>query len=280
MKALNLNDLPEWSPWPSRLLGMDPWRVPKRTIEKVDSEYDKDKYAKCLAYYTTVPVSVEAIRQFEHGNGSACVALGNDLVVMTLSEAQLRYSKLLTETMYQEIEQSATVIELGCGYGYNLWMLKQSFRDKHFCGGEYSENAVCLASHLFHEDSAIGVSQFNFYDRVYGILESAKAPITVFTSHAIEQLPHAASFFQALLQHRDKIKAVFHFEPVCELHDSTLLGLMRRRYAEVNDYNRDLLSELQRWSDDIRIVHTEAGVFGLNPLNPTSVVHWEFVQEE
>jgi hypothetical protein len=51
--------------------------------------------------------------------------------------------------------------------------------------------------------------------------------------------------------------------------------LMRRRYAELNDYNRDLLSQLQRRSY-IRILSIQTNVIGLNPLNPTSVIEWEF----
>jgi hypothetical protein len=51
---------------------------------------------------------------------------------------------------------------------------------------------------------------------------------------------------------------------------------MRRRYVEANDYNRDLLSALQARSF-VRIVETRDDVVGLNPFNPTSVIHWQFV---
>ena len=52
---------------------------------------------------------------------------------------------------------------------------------------------------------------------------------------------------------------------------------MRQRYIEMNDYNRDLLGALQCRGEHIRIVHSEANVLGLNPLNPISVIRWEFV---
>lgn len=281
MAKIDLNDLPQWSPWPSRLLGLTLWDMPSRTIEKVDQEYDKDKYARCLAYYSerSGVATPEAVKQFELGRDPAttvCVSHRNDLWLMSLGEARSRFYQLLVETMGHAIEESTIVIELGCGYGYNLWMLEQHFQNKRFWGGEYSTNAVRLASGLFHEDPRINVVQFNFYDPVYEIIEGVQQPITIFTSHAIEQLPESTLFFEALLRYRNRIKAVFHFEPVYELHDATLLGLMRRRYTEVNDYNRDLLSQLQQRSDFIRIVHTEADVFGLNPLNPASVIHWEF----
>ncbi len=282
MTKIKLDDLPLWSPWPSRLLGLSPWNMQYRTIEKMDQEYDRDKYARCLAYYSesSSEVTPEGVKQFEFGqdlSATVCVSHGNDLVLMSLEEARTRSYQLITETMRHAIEQSATVIELGCGYGYNLWMLLQRFRNKRFRGGEYSKNAVHLGTDLFRESPIITVMQFNFYDPVYQILEAVEQPITIFTSHAIEQLPDSVPFFEALLPHRNRIEAVFHFEPIYELHDATLLGLMRRRYTEVNDYNRNLLSQLRERSEFVRIVRTEADVFGLNPLNPTSIIHWEFV---
>ena len=63
--------------------------------------------------------------------------------------------------------------------------------------------------------------------------------------------------------------------PVSEAPEASL-GLMCRRHAEINDYNHDLLSVL-RSRTDIRIVRLDVDTLGLNPLNPTSVLHWEFI---
>ncbi len=49
MKRIPLDELPAWSPWPARLLGLEPWRIPNRTLAKIDAEYDREKYAQCLA---------------------------------------------------------------------------------------------------------------------------------------------------------------------------------------------------------------------------------------
>jgi hypothetical protein len=280
MNQIDLNDLPRWSLWPSRLFGLNQWKVPVRTVEKVDQEYDKDKYAKCLAYYINGggKATPEEVKQFEFGSkGTVCVSLGNSLMGMSLDEARARFYSLLVNTMRREIEQSASVVELGCGYGYNLWMLKQHFAGKEFRGGEYSSNAVNLASHFFARDSEIEISPFNFYEPSYEVLDTIQQPVTVFTVHAVEQLPGTTPFFEALRQYRDKIKAIFHFEPLYEIHDDTLLGLMRKRYNQANDYNRDLLSQLKQRSKLIRLVRMQADVFGLNPLNPTSVIQWEFI---
>lgn len=280
-EKVHLNNLPAWSDWPARLLGLAPWCTPSRTIEKIDQEYDKDKYARCLDYcvHAGENTTPEEVKQFEIGSGAAdktCVSWGNDLYEVCPSEARADYYQLLLDTARAEVEKCETVAELGCGYGYNLWMLKQHFPTKAFVGGEYSKNAVQLASRLYQYDPKIRVLHFNFYDeKSYTFLERVKPPVVVLTVHAIEQLQSASPILDALLRYREIVQAVFHLEPVFQLQDETLLGLMRHRYVVINDYNRDLLSELQKRSY-IRILDIQTNVIGLNPLNPTSVIQWEF----
>jgi hypothetical protein len=64
-------------------------------------------------------------------------------------------------------------------------------------------------------------------------------------------------------------------EPSYEFYDDSLLGLMRRRYIELNDYNRDLFSVLQG-REDVRILRLEREVVGWNPFNALTLVHWTF----
>ena len=281
MNKLDLNELSHWSQWPARLLESSTHVTVQRTLDKVDQEYDKDKYAKCLAYYIAAEkqLTPEEVKEFEFGVPSTetmCVSQGNELWLASLGEARERFYALLRETMRAAIQHSTSIVELGCGYGYNLWMLQQSFPHKAFVGGEYSINAVQLAQHLYSGRPCLSVESFNFYDPAWQVLERLQPPITLFTVHTIEQLPSAQKIFDVMGKYRDRISAVFHFEPVHELYDETLLGLLRRRYTLVNDYNQDLLSTLQQASGRIRIVNIKANVFGLNPLNPTSVLHWEF----
>lgn len=282
MRPIHLNELPRWSPWPARLLGLEPWEIPKRTKEKIDREYNADKYAKCLSFYAENsfhPLTPEDIKQFEYGQSQTdemCISVGSDLVITTLENAREIFSDLLINAMRDAIDASATVIELGCGYGYNLWKLQQHFPSKRFLGGEYSRNAVRLASRLYAGNATLDVYSYDFYGSLKQLLERAQPPVTIFTAHAIEQLPSAAQTIGEFIRHKEEISRVFHFEPCYELHDETLLGCMRRRYAEINDYNRDLLSELKRRVDHIHILEVRSDVFGLNPLNPTSVIEWEF----
>ncbi len=69
---------------------------------------------------------------------------------------------------------------------------------------------------------------------------------------------------------------VFHLEPAYALYDDgSLLGLMRRRYIEINDYNRDLVSTLQG-RKDIEILRLEPNTVGWNPFNSLALIEWRF----
>jgi hypothetical protein len=282
MKPISLNDVVRWSPWPARLLGAAPWSVPDRVVEKVDHEYDKNKYARCREFYnaTTPLPDPEAVKRFEFEaapESALCISIGDELFEASLQEARQQAAALLVETLRPVLADCRTVVEYGCGYGYNLWTLSQHFPGLTFRGGDYSANAVELAAGLYRQTPRIRVARFNFYDEsTYVMLDDAPGPVVAFTCHALEQLPSAVAFIDSLAKHRRNIRDVFHFEPVVQLHEESLLALMRRRYVEANDYNRDLLSALQARSF-VRIVETRGDVVGLNPFNPTSVIHWQFV---
>ncbi len=281
-RRVDLADLPEWTSWPARLLGLQQAPACERTIEKIDREYDKDKYARCLEYARGVAreeLSPEKVREFEQdaGNKLICAARGSELIATPGQMAMKRYEKILVKAMRATIREVSVIIELGCGYGYHLWTLSRQFPGKRFIGGDYSENAVRLAALLFEARPNIKVSRLNLYSPQYELLEELGGfgPLLIYTVHAVEQLRSATPLLNALSPYRNRIRAVFHFEPANELHGSSLLGLLRRRYAEVNDYNRDLVSRL-RERTDISIVQLQKHVFGANPLDPISVIQWKF----
>lgn len=282
--SVALNDLPRYSPWPGRLLGPDAWKQVTRDREKVAAEYDRDKYARCLAFFdsTHPSPSIEDVRGAEFKGDvehPTCASMGDELFLVPFMEAYDMYYDLVAGNVLPLIEEGTTVVELGCGYGYNLAMLQKRAKvSAVFRGGEYSQNAVALASKLFAgQEKEIAVERFDFYDPSYAILDSIQGPIVLFTAGAIEQIPDIANFFSVLPRYKDKIKAVIHCEPVFELQGDDLLGLLRKKYLDVNDYNRNLLSELESRAGTIEIVRQERNVFGFNALNPASVIEWRFL---
>lgn len=276
--TINLNDITKWSKWPGRIMGFEDWVAPKRTREKVREEYD-GKYHQCLQYFLSEPtldldVFPEAIRAFEFGqkgDAKTCISRGDKLKETTSAKARENFHDALYCAL-SYAPSAATIVELGCGYGYHLWRLARQFPEINFIGGDCSPNAIQLAKLLYQDPTNIDVVPFDFYDDDYELLRGLPEPITVFTCHAIEQIPDATHIIQQLAK-LPKGTHVIHFEPVYGLHGESLLGLMRQCYAEMNDYNRNLLTVLESTAG-VEIVSKRPNVIGLNPLNPTSIIHW------
>ncbi len=281
MRSLDINELPQWSPWPARLLGAETFKELKRDIAKIEAEYNQDKYAACLDRYRQSNGALDPVAlRFSVSGRSAekefAAVLNGKLVVARQADLIDALFALLPKAVIEAAPQSKTIVELGSAFGANLWKIAEMAPGKQFVGGDYSDNAIAIAQLLYSGRDDIRVEKLNFYDSRYPLFDRAEGPVTVFTSQAIEQLPTAEPFLNGLAAHKDKIAAVVQLEPAFDLHDSSLLGMMRRRYLELNDYNRDLLSGLKRRSD-IEIVDVRKDVLGFNEYNSLSLIAWRYV---
>jgi hypothetical protein len=278
VEPISLNEITRWSPWPARLLGLEKWDVPTRTPQKVEAEYNLDKYARCLAFARSAPDrGPSEVKDFEFGGSGddrQVVSVANQLYITSLHEARRRFYDLLADTLAPALAPAGTVVELGCGYGYNLWLLRKRFPGLRYLGGEFSTNAVELAAQLYAGDVGCSIRRFDFYQSDFTWVDESPAPLVVFTCHALEQIPQCTGVVRRMAEaFRGKLIRVFHFEPVLGLHDDSLLGQMRQRYICVNDYNTDLWAALQS-VPSVRVRQVRADLFGINPLNPTSVLEW------
>jgi len=282
---ISINQLPKYSPWPSRLMGIDDFRQEKRTEAKITEEYNDDKYAKLLAYQRIHPkASMERIRLANFGfpRGKKVISKNGELFLEDTRNALAAADTIFVERMSSIIEKRSVrsgpvyVVELGAGYGYNLYLLAKKYPNLFYMGGEYSRNAIMLGRQLLAKNR-ISVMPFNFYnERTY--LRFMKGNTLIFTRQATEQLPSATCFVKILKKWRAKILDVVHFEPVFEFHDrATTLGLMRCKYTMINDYNRDLFSILKNARSHIQVLEKEYDLYGYHPFNPISFIHWRFL---
>jgi hypothetical protein len=80
-----------------------------------------------------------------------------------------------------------------------------------------------------------------------------------------------------LHRYRERIAAVVTFEPEDELFGGSLLGLMRLRYQQLNDYSADVLREL-RARDDVEVETVVPNLIGVNALLPGTLAVWRFTR--
>jgi hypothetical protein len=82
---------------------------------------------------------------------------------------------------------------------------------------------------------------------------------------------------QGLLENRDNIDMVIHSEPTFLSSRNSLVGLLRNKYIEINNYNMDLASILcEQHRDYVELREFRPDVIGLNPLNSTNIIVWNF----
>jgi YD repeat-containing protein len=282
-----VEDLPRFSPWPSRLLGLAQWRpLKKKTPDEVTREFDRDKWGRVLERFRAV-------------GGKACVSEVDDWLLdsseptlcssgarfelLTPRQALERHHEVVARTL-SRLLPGAALVELGAGYGSVILKLATDarFRGVPLYAAEYTRSGAELMRGLA---AAAGI------DMRVGRCDLSAEPLSdlsfpqgsiVFTCMAAHYIPCLDDRFVRSLGAL-RAKAVVHFEPCYEhCNAQTLTGALRRRYIEVNDYNRNLVTVLQRHAAQrsITIIEETPAVIGVNPLLPISVVAWNALEPQ
>lgn len=279
-RRYTLNDLPQFSPWPARLLGLEPWAQKTKTPGEVAREYEVEKWGPLLDRMTRseTPFSLEQVDDWarEGARPSLC-SLDKKFELLSAADAHARYLDLVEEVLkgYGPI---STLVELGAGYGSIVLALAQRpafsgarvFAAEYTAAGEEMLRRIGVAANL---DLTVGHCDF----ASNGVVDLEIPPhAVVFTSYATPYVRKLDLAFVDSIRRFDPA-IVVHFEPCYEHCDTdTTLGLLRRRYFEVNDYNTNLATVLHAAEEarSINILEERRAVFGANPLLPASVIAW------
>jgi hypothetical protein len=280
LQELDLNALPKMSAWPSRLLGLTAFADVTRDHAKIQKEYSDDKWQRChdLLKASDYKLTAHDLRmnnhEFTSGDLRPCL-LNDKLYLARVADIMPLYDALIDKLLRPSLEQTGHLVELGCGPGFIMDMLSRRFPKASFTGGDFADSAIELGKKLYPDPKHISVQKLDFYADSFPVIENTDGQVTVFTCQALEQIPDCTKTIKTFAKYRDKIKSVVHLEPCYDLYDDTLLGLMRKRYIEMNDYNRNLISTLRN-TPDIEIMSCEPCVIGWNPFNALAATEWRF----
>ena len=277
-QPLSLDDLPRRSPWPAILLGATPFTARHRTKQGIEQEYGQEKWGKVLEWLKQHDAATQVdLLRLQGLEPDRVIAFSEGARFFTASAAQVfeSYHQRLLEVLKRYRSQDA-LVELGSGLGDKLLRFAAELRPDQALGGEFTPSGVECGNILARQKRINATFvPFDFYEP--RTADFIPAGALVYTAHAIEQVPQLPEvFIEALLRRRPR--TVVHFEPCHEDHgDGSLVGLMRRRYTEVNDYNRNLASLLRQFEAQgkLRIVEHKPDIFAVSPLNSTSVLVWQ-----
>lgn len=226
-----------------------------RTVERVALEYEQ-KWGHLLTQHQHDPsLTVEQLHALQ----------------FRLEETCQQTRAMVRMALMPYADQTLSVVELGCGWGFALSYAIEALPTQHPIGGELTESGRTLAQRI---NPTATIVPFDFYDAsTYQFLEHTLSPIIIYTHHAIEQLPSCVPFMENLRPYQDRLHAIVHMEPLYDYYNTTPAGKRQRHYLELNHYNRDLLERVESQGDILRF---DRQVMAANPINPTSLLVWRF----
>ncbi|NEX59657.1 class I SAM-dependent methyltransferase [Noviherbaspirillum galbum] len=281
VQRLGLNELPRYSAWPQRLLEAEEAVRYFKSKDEIYREYEKEKWSSLLAAIETRDAGLDEIEGLQYPSAKPiAVSAGDGLFLAPPLVVRQALATLIGDRLAQECDGAAGIAELGAGTG---GLVARMARDPRFGGmrfyaGDFSPSSVRIIDYLARRerlDIASGLFDFNDVSASpLAIPENA----VLFSSFAIayaQALDYR--FWEALALRRPA--SMLLFEPIVEHYrPDSLLGLMRKRYYEFNDYSRRILGSLQEAEERglLRIEAVEENLLGVNPLCPVSMIRARF----
>ena len=194
------------------------------------------------------------------------------------------YYRFRLKRLQQLVAAHATdrddLVELGCGWGINLFSLSLAGRWRSLRGFDVSANGVratnAAAAH-FRVDS-VKAEQLDLTDRVHEGFSKIEGA-TAFTYLCLEQLKYSTRVVvENLLQ--SAVKTVIHFEPTPELFGWWRPSdLANRFYLTAHDYQNNLLRTLRAFEKARRVRITDVARLNFSPraVNDPTLICWERV---
>jgi SAM-dependent methyltransferase len=273
---LSINDLPLHSPWVKKMLGYEEANQKEKNEEEILREYNIEKWGfilKRMQQENECNVDFADSLLFDK-DAKVMGYLENEFIERTQGEMHKKHIELVHKNISDFLPAPA-VVELGCGYGSVLFKLSKDYLpvDQYLVGAEFAESGIEVMDKIAaSEGTNLQTGYCNFFDLNLDGLNIPEGSI-IFTSFAACCIPELSNgFLDAIL--KTKPKKVVHFEPLYEQCGEDLFGLLRRKYMELNDYNRNLLSLLKN-HPDVEIESVSEPVFGSNPLLSASVIRWK-----
>lgn len=171
------------------------------------------------------------------------------------------------------------VIELGSGWGWHVlgsW-LAGGPRDALYVAAEYTEAGRRATQRLADLDADLHLRTHAFDYNDPSSLRSLDTfrDAVVFSVHSIEQIPRLSPEVPRAIAGLAESVRCLHFEPVgWQVSEDS--GGSSRAYAELHDYNRDLIEVLRAEEafGTLSIDGVQLDLVGLNPANTTTLVRW------
>ncbi len=189
------------------------------------------------------------------------------------SEEYLKYRPIpLLKILKEFTDSEETIIELGSGWGRNLFYLTAlNFKNK-LEGYEFTKNGSKFAKEI-NEFFNCNI-KFGHVD-LTNDLEIDVSGKTVFTQKVLEQLKYdTEKVINNLI--KSKPKQVIHIEPTYELYSNNIRDIASKLYIKTADYQDNLLTTLKLFEEEgkLKILDIRRLKFAAKPIHEDSLIRW------
>jgi hypothetical protein len=177
-------------------------------------------------------------------------------------------------------QDTAAIIELGCGWGrslFDVWLRGGPCHISYYALELTSAGLDCVRALARLEPAmSVRMAHFDFNEPDFSIIPRPLKHAVVFTVSSLNQVSVLNSHaYRSLLTLAERVDCL-HFEEIGWQISPHPAMAAAREYALRNDYNSNLWDVLQALSEsrDIELVDVVIDWFGMQPLFPLSLIHW------
>lgn len=280
-KKYTINDLPKFSEWPHRLLGLTPFEQRQKSHHELLREFEREKWGPILKAMQKNPAnaSIQTVNNYWYSERPKHELITVNKEIKASTPPQTRNLTLDTiKSLLLRYLPSESLVELGAGFG-DMFIdiaLDPAFENLDFFAGEFTKSGQKLLKIIAENEKlncTIGQCDFNQNPMIDFTIPNQSIIYTVTATMYIPKLQD--HFMEQLLQYNPKY--VVHLEPCYEhLDESELLGSLCKKYFQLNDYNQNLVSLIKSYEQKgkIEILENKPSVIGPNPFLPLSVIVW------
>ncbi len=251
----------------------------RRTTDVVDSEYNAGEWGRILAKRAWLSEPTLEAFLIGHNDAPRLAKVDGQLVRITTSDYYRYRIGALSRLISRHVGGASTLLELGAGFGYNLFSLSLDPQWRTLRGLDIAPNGVeagrLIATH-FKLNERVRFDRIDLTDAADARFEEL-AGATVFTYFCIEQIPYAV---EAVVEHiiRARPARVVNIEPgVDMLKLSNPRDLASRVYIQSVDYQTRLFKLLDTLDQNgrIRVLARERMGFAPTLHNDGLLYAWE-----
>lgn len=266
------------------------WQVRDQLVDQLLAQGVKDLDDLLLRFDQTERRYLFGVETATRTDGSGETFLTGKVDVTEVKNANIRQDLTHIENYLRPLKSYLTedvdlVVELGCGYGRNLFLLDRIWGrpDIQYIAAEYTGSGRALAEKLhkgFVPEMRLKTAFVDHKNPDFSFLEGAKN-ILMFTSHSIEQVQHIPEdYFAKLVENCDQVTGI-HLEPFgYQIPKMQARTLDHRAFMEKRGYNANLYEVLNLAKDrgEIKLSKIVPNISALQVENPTSLAVWTHVK--